>query len=179
MNYSPDLDNPAGLLGGSHHLEAFANRVGHRFFTVNILACADGIDHDLLVRVVRDRSHDAVDLFVVQQFLVAPRGMDGFPHNFSGMLVAAVIEIRGRHAFDPRHLDGCRQKSRPFHADTDNSKPDPIAGLHRARCSAYRIRFKPDGTPCQRSGGGAGSVLQELSPRPLTIVHDDHSWGGL
>src|SRR5258708_22641545 len=77
-----NLHDAAGFLIGLDHGDAVGGRVRHRLFAVDVLAGVDRIDDDLLVPVLRHSGDDAVDLFVVQEFLVFAGGFDFVADDF-------------------------------------------------------------------------------------------------
>ena len=69
-----DLHDASGLFLRIRHVEALGRGVRHGFFAIHILARAHRVDHDLLVPVVGNGDDEAVDILVVEQFLIAARG---------------------------------------------------------------------------------------------------------
>src|SRR5439155_20579393 len=67
-----DLHDPSSFFGRTGHFNAFSSGVRHGLFAIDIFARAHGIDDDLLVPMVWDRCYEAVDIFVRQEFLIAP-----------------------------------------------------------------------------------------------------------
>jgi hypothetical protein len=116
--------------------------VRHRLLNIDVLAGADRVDHDLLVPVVGNGGHDAVDVFVLQQFVIAPGGGQVRADNFFGQSVTAIIEVAGRHALHPRQFDRVREQARSLHADADDPEAYSITGRHGLRQSPQRIGIK-------------------------------------
>ncbi len=92
--------------------------------------------------MIGDRDDDGVDVLVVEQLFVAPRGLDRFADDFFRQFVAAIVKITGRDAFHARKLYGIRQQTGTFHADTDNPKTHAVARAGIAGERRYRIRFQ-------------------------------------
>src|SRR5205823_4754780 len=85
------------------------------------------VNDNLLVPVVRDRGNDAVDIFVVDQLLVASRGRQRWPGNLSRQRVPAVIQVARGYALRSRQLKRRAQQSAALHAHADDGETDAIA----------------------------------------------------
>src|SRR5262249_49033199 len=162
-----DLDEAAALLGRRHHLEAVGRRVGHRLLAVDVLPSRDRVHHDLLVPVVGHRGHDAVDLLVREQLLVAPCGPEVLLDDLAREGVAAVVEVAGGRALDTGEGDRGVQEAGALHADPDDAEADAVARGHGTRPRLEVLGGERDRLP-SRSGGpgrdrGADADLEELA----------------
>ena len=72
----------------------------HGFLAVDVFARGQSIDHHLLMPMIGYSNDDGVDLFVVQQLLVAARRLDRLSYDFSCQFMTAIIEISRSYAFD-------------------------------------------------------------------------------
>jgi len=132
-----DLHDAAVFLGGFHHFESLRGGVRHWLFAIDILARVAGVHHHALVPMVGHRRHDAVDIFAVQEFLVAARcGELGIPGDLPGQRVAAIVEVGGRDALHTGQCNRGSQQARALHADADHAEPHPLAGGRRSGCRA-------------------------------------------
>ena len=86
-----DLHELSRLLLRRRHIEAIGDRMRHRFLAVDILARIHGIHDDLAMPVIRNCRDQAVDLLIVEQFLVAPRRREGGVHDLFRERMPAVV----------------------------------------------------------------------------------------
>ena len=158
------------FFGRRHHLDAFFGGVRHGFFDVDVLARVDRVHHHLLVPMVGNGGHDAIDVLVLQQFVIAPGGGQVWTDDLLCQSVAAVIKVAGGCTFHPRQLDRVGQQSRALHADSDHAKPHSIAGGRGLGQGPERIRIQHDGlNPQSRASCCAQS--NEFTPRETVPVH--------
>jgi hypothetical protein len=68
------LNDTPGFLRCRGHLHTFRGSVRHGLFDVDVLACADRVHDDLFVPMIGHGSHDAIDVLVLQQFVIATGG---------------------------------------------------------------------------------------------------------
>ena len=122
------------FLCGGHHGQAVCRVVRHGLLAIDILAGGECVHDDLLMPVIGNRDDDGVDIFGVEQFLIAPRGANRFAYDLAGELMATIVEIRGGNALHAGQLDGGREQTTAFHADADNAEADAVAG----RCGLGR-----------------------------------------
>ncbi len=167
----PDLHDAPALLRRRHHLEAVGGGVGHRLLAVDVLARAHRVHHDLPVPVVGHGGHDAVDVLVVEQLVVAARGEQLRARDLPGQGVAAVVEIAGGRALYPRERDGGLEEARPLHADTDHPEAHPIARGAGSRRSLDRLGIEQHLLGGE-DGGGSGARLQERTAGRAEL----HEW---
>src|SRR5205809_852754 len=85
--------------------------------------------------------------------------------------VAAVVEVAGRGALDPRQRDGVRQQAGPLHADADDAEAHAVAGGNGGN---------GEGLGSERGAGDSGAQLQEFTARPIVGCHgiSRGRWGG-
>src|SRR2546425_50687 len=133
-----DLYNAATLFRGIDHRHAVGGAVRHRFLAVDVFPGADRIDDDLLVPVIRHRGHDAIDVLVGKQLLVATRDRQIRPHDLARERVAAIVEVGGASAFDAGQLYRRRQQTAALHAHSDHPEPHAIARRDAARLEGFR-----------------------------------------
>ena len=110
----------------------------HGLLAVDVLARGHRVHDHLLVPVIGNRRHDAVDLLVVQECLIAARDGEVRSNDLPRQGVSAVVEVTRGSTFDARQFDGCAQQPGPLHADADHAEADPVAGRNGLR-SAYEI----------------------------------------
>src|SRR6266568_2805268 len=101
-----DLHDASRFLRGGHHRNAVGGGMRHRLFAINVFARADGIDDNFFVPVIRHGGDDAIDFFVVEEFLIAARRRDFRAGDFLGEGVAPVVEIGGSDALHAWQLNG-------------------------------------------------------------------------
>src|ERR1700738_159983 len=118
-----DLNDAPGGFAGFDHFEAIGGRVGHRFFAIDVLAGADGVDDYLLVPVVGNGSDYAINFFVARR-----DGKIGIADDFARERVTAIVEIGGGYALDPGKLHGVGEQAGALHADADDAEADAVAG---------------------------------------------------
>src|SRR2546426_632641 len=157
-----DLYDAATLLRGVDHRHTVGGAVRHRFLAVDVLPGADRIDDDLLVPVIGNGGHDAVDVLVAQQLLVAARDWEIRPHDLTRERVTAIVEVGGASAFDAGQLNGRRQQTAALHAHSDHPEPHAIARSN----AAYAEPFGGKG------GAGCGRArLEEFATGPVLFAH--------
>src|SRR5947208_11477273 len=122
-----NLHDAAGFLCGGDHGDPVGGGMGHGFFAVNIFSGADGVDHDLLVPMVRDSGDEAINFLVVEEILVAARSRNLLADNFLRERVAAVVEVASGDAFDAGELDGVAKQAGALHADADDAETEAVA----------------------------------------------------
>ena len=81
----------------------------HGLLAVHVLAGGNGVDDDLLMPMIGNGNDNRVDLFVIEQLFVAPRGLDGLADDLFREFVAAVVKIAGGNALDAGKRDSGRQ----------------------------------------------------------------------
>ena len=149
-----DLNDAAAVFACFHHGHAVGGGMGHGLFAVDVFSGGYGVDHHFFVPEVGDRGDDAVDVFVVEEFLVvAGDGEIGFVGDFAGQRVAAVVQIGCGYAFDAGELDGVGEQAGALHADADDAEADAVirAGVG---CGVQTIVGEKDGVGgCQGAGG--------------------------
>ena len=121
-----ELRDDLVLAGRLHHLPHFVDRVGQRFFTVHVLAAANGIHHRHGVRVVRRTDDDRVDLAVQlvehRAKVAIPLGLGKLLERFCRTLVIDVgqsNDVFALHSVDAR---------RPATSHADPGDIDLVAG---------------------------------------------------
>src|SRR6267142_892298 len=170
-----DLYDAAGFFCGGDHGEAVSRGVGHRLFAIDVFAGVDGVHDDLLVPMIGNGGDDAVDLLVVEEFLIFARGVDlgagNFFDDFFGERVAAIVEVGGSDAFDAGELNGAGEQAGTLHADANDAEADAVAGSDE--CGGQRNFFgvEDDGARGDESAGGAGAAMQEFAAGKI-FFHD-------
>jgi len=159
-----------GFFVRGHHGEAVGGIVRHGFFAVDIFAGGERVHNHLLMPVVGHGDEDGVDVFRVEQFLVAARSADVFAGNFLRQVVAAVVEIGGGHAFDARKLDSGRKHATAFHAHADHAEADAVVGA-RERSAARQGSASSSVGRRRRWPGDNGSGAQERTAREDILGH--------
>src|SRR5438876_160767 len=122
-----NLHDAAGFFRRGHHGHAVGSGMRHGLFAVDVLSGVHRIDDNIFVPVIGNGGDDAVDLLVVEKFLIAARGDDFVAGDFFRKRVAAVPEIGGGDAFDAGELHGIRQQARALHADADDAETHAVA----------------------------------------------------
>jgi hypothetical protein len=103
-----NLHDAPGFLRRGYHRQTIRRGMRHWLFAINILARANRVHHHLLVPVIRHGRDQAVDLFVVEQFLVTPSRRNFLSDNFLRQEVPPIVQIASCHAFDARQLHRSR-----------------------------------------------------------------------
>jgi hypothetical protein len=121
--------------------------------------------------VVGDRDDDGIYLFVVQEFLVAPRRLDRISGDLLCQFMTSVVKIASSHAFHTGQLNGGCQQSRSLHADTNNSEANFVTGGTHARQCPQRIGVDHDVFGGQRSSCYSCASLQKSTARKTGFTH--------
>src|SRR5882724_4845839 len=170
-----DLHDAAGFFRGGDHGDAVGGRMGHRLFAIDVFAGVDGIHDDLFVPMIGNGGDDAVDLLVVEEFLIFARGVDlgagNFFDDFFGERVAAIVEVGGSDAFDAGELNGAGEQAGTLHADANDAEADPVAGSDGGGGQRNFFGIEDDGARGDESAGGTGAALQEFAAGEI-FFHD-------
>ncbi len=141
-----DLDDASGFLRGRHHLHAFRGAVRHGLFDVNIFARAERVHDDLLVPMVGNGGDDAVDVFVLEQFVIAAGdGKVGAGQSLGPGYGGHHKDRRLPRIPTPGSLHCIGEQSRSLHANPNHAEAHPIAWRHGLRQSPHRIGIQDDG----------------------------------
>src|SRR5579863_425061 len=109
--------------------------MGHRLFTINVLPGVAGVYDDALMPVVGYGGHDAVDVLIPKQLMVAPRRRDRLAslpaENCVGQRMPAVVKIAGRHTLDARKADGSPEQPGTLHPYAHHAEAQSITGRDR------------------------------------------------
>jgi hypothetical protein len=116
--------------------------VRHGLLAIHVLAGTYSVHDDLFVPVVGNCNDDGVNLFVVEQLLIAPRRPYGFPDNFTRQFVTAIVKIASGYALDSGELNGSCKESGALHANAYNSKTNSVTGGSQSRQSDEGCRFQ-------------------------------------
>ena len=165
-----DLNDAARPFRRVHHGHAVGGAVRHRLLAVDVLPGAHRIHHHLLVPVIGHGRHDAVDVLVVEQLLIAARDGEIGPHDLARQRVPTVVQVAGGGAFDAGQLDGLGQEPVPLHADADHAEPHPVAGraggwTHEELLGKGPDVLRGERCPCRRTRP------QEFATRPVVSFH--------
>src|SRR5207253_5043045 len=137
--------------------------MGHGFFAVNVFSRADGVDHDLLVPMVRDSGDEAIDFFVVEKILVAARGGNLLADNFLRERVAAIVEIASSDAFDAGELDGVAKQAGALHANADDAEAEAVAGRRRLQGQRNVLRLQKNCGRSRKRASRTGGAMEKLT----------------
>src|SRR5215472_13522294 len=126
--------------------------------------------------VVRHGGYDAVDLFVVEQVLVASRDGRVILEDLLRQSPAAFIKVAGSNALDAGQLDGSAQQSCPSHADADHSETNRVTGCNRpiagtGRRGLRRSSLQQEGASGHSSADGAHCALDKVAAGKPSIFH--------
>src|SRR6266850_681026 len=170
-----DLYDTAGFFRGGDHGNAVGRRMGHRLFAIDVFAGVDGIHDDLFVPMIGNGGDDAVDLLVVEEFLIFARGVDlgagNFFDDFFGERVAAIVEVGGSDAFDTGELNGAGEQAGALHADANDAEADAVAGSNGSGGQRNLLWVENDGARGDQGAGGSGTALQEFAAGKI-FFHD-------
>src|SRR6476620_10199356 len=89
--------------------------------------------------MVRRGNDDGVDVFGIEQSLIATCGANRLADNFLRQFVASVIKISSSHTFDTGKLDGSGEQAGSFHAYAHDAEANLIAGRYGLAGSERRL----------------------------------------
>ena len=158
-----DLHNAARVFRRGHHGHAVSGRVRHRLLAVDVFSGVYGVHDDLLVPMVGNGGDDAVDLLVVEKFLIAARGGNFRADDFLRERVAAVVKVGGRDALDTGQLDGIGKQAGALHADADDAEAHAIARRRGLQGQRNMLRLEENSRRSGERSGGAGAALEEFA----------------
>jgi hypothetical protein len=145
--------------------------VRHGLLTVDGLARPHRIDHHLFVPVVGNGGQNAVDVLVVEEFVISPRDRQiRFVGDFARESVPAVVEVGGGDTLDSGQLDGIGQNAGAFHADADDAEAQAIAGSDARIRSGFQALVAQENRIGGRERSGAdGGAVQKFTARKLSF----------
>src|SRR5207247_4599321 len=163
------LHDASGLLRRVHHGHAVGRAVRHRLLAVDVLAGAHLVPHHLLVTVIGNRRHDALDVLVLEERLIAARDGQVRPDDLAGQRVPTVAQVTSRRTFVPRQLYGLREQPVPLHADADHAEADPVTGRHGGRDQITGQRYHR--VRSERCAGGSRAHAEKFTARTVGLSH--------
>jgi len=126
-----DLHDAVSLLRRLDHRETVFDRMGHRFFAIDILASGARIHEHLSMLMVRDRNDHGIYIFAVENLFVIARRRHVLFYRFLSGGMSRVIKIAYGDTFNPRHAQRRLQQLTSPHARADGGKPHGVAGRNR------------------------------------------------
>ena len=102
------------------------DRVHHRLLAVDVLARLERVDRDLRVPVVGARHDHRVHVLAGEDLAVVARRLDVLAELLPALLEAPVVDVRGRHQLDPRHLERRLGVALAHAARAEEGEADPV-----------------------------------------------------
>ena len=119
--------------------------------------------------VIGNRGHDAIDIFVRQQFFIMASHGKIHIHNLARQRVAAIVEVGGGGAFHSGQSNGRTQQRRALHANAYHSEPHPVACGHRALSCKYRLGIQHEAFCRDRYASSRRPKFQKFTARKFVL----------
>ena len=163
------MHNPAARSGGFDHFHAVACGMRHGFLAVDVLSSVNAIYDNSFVPMIRHRRDEAVDFFIVEEVLVAPRRRHG-TGDFPGQAMPAIIKITDCNTFDSRQLNGIFEQIGALHADSDDAKSYAVAGRDLPIAGCFEAWVSEKESVCGRESRGCTCAVCGLARPPSGLV---------